>query len=678
MSDIVLIDLSSILHQVWHVSTDDPNPNATSIGVVKRVRELASATPHAAVCIDSPPYLRSQIDPLYKANRKAEDRAPLYHQQALAIDTLKADGFPILGAKGYEADDVIGTAVKQILASSTQRDGAIVICTADKDLSQLVTDLYRVQIKSVRDGSVLDEAAVREKFGVDPAQIVDWLSMVGDKSDNVPGIPGVGPVGATNIIKKYGSLDKLYEAIDGGATFDLAPAQRTKLVDFRAQYPTTKALITLRTDAPIEIADILKPRTPQPSADSVTFGDDSDDWGDTPSIGGSAGGSMAAAADAGVSGEITPAGSVGDSRQHFRREPNGDIVRTDTGEVVPQSFVDDINEAFGGATIPINPPIMHKPAFADAVAGATTEACPAVHDTGADCELPRGHKQNHRGVFQHGTVQWPDRDAASQEKSTHGTGTSDRREEAPQAQIAPPAQAEVRPADSPVAVGPVVRRDQEQGEARHQSDHAAGAELPRGAGEIRRDGSGKGDPWRQVGGQSNVGTALVARGTGALTGTVVDYERQLEPRNIQEAQQIAKWMFESRMFNGYGNPQAAMASLRQIHNIESKHALSAQLMVGLCLRSGKADYFEPVEVSDTKVTYETQRKGREPIRASYTIEQAVKAGLVKKGSNWEKDPESQLIARASSRLARRVYPDIVGGLYTPEELRAMQAGEGEE
>jgi hypothetical protein len=151
-------------------------------------------------------------------------------------------------------------------------------------------------------------------------------------------------------------------------------------------------------------------------------------------------------------------------------------------------------------------------------------------------------------------------------------------------------------------------------------------------------------------------------------------------------------MFESRMFNGYGNPQAvmstimvgrelgipAMASLRQIHNIESKHALSAQLMVGLCLRSGKADYFEPVEVSDTKVTYETQRKGREPIRASYTIEQAVKAGLVKKGSNWEKDPESQLIARASSRLARRVYPDIVGGLYTPEELRAMQAGEGEE
>ncbi len=164
----------------------------------------------------------------------------------------------------------------------------------------------------------------------------------------------------------------------------------------------------------------------------------------------------------------------------------------------------------------------------------------------------------------------------------------------------------------------------------------------------------------------------------------MEYSRALDPRDTRDARIIAKDLFESNMFSGYGSPQAvlstimfgrelglpAMTSLRGIHNIDGKHALSAQLMVALVLDSGKAEYFELLEVSDTAATFETKRVGaRNPQRVTYTLDQAQKAGLVRPKSNWEKDPQSMLVARAQSRLCRLVYPDVVLGLYTPEELQ---------
>jgi hypothetical protein len=92
-------------------------------------------------------------------------------------------------------------------------------------------------------------------------------------------------------------------------------------------------------------------------------------------------------------------------------------------------------------------------------------------------------------------------------------------------------------------------------------------------------------------------------------------------------------------------------------------------MVALVLKSGLAEYFDPLEFDLQHAVFETLRKGgRKPITLTYTIEHARLAGLVKKDSGWEKRPEEMLIARCKSRLARLVYPDIVGGLYTPEEL----------
>src|SRR5690606_23237663 len=111
----------------------------------------------------------------------------------------------------------------------------------------------------------------------------------------------------------------------------------------------------------------------------------------------------------------------------------------------------------------------------------------------------------------------------------------------------------------------------------------------------------------------------------------------LDPRSLREAKTVAMDMFQSRMFSGYGNAQAvlstvmvgrelglpAMASLRSIHIIEGKHALSASLMVALVLRSGLAEYFEPISFSETEATYETKRKGaRNPVKLTHTIQMA--------------------------------------------------------
>ena len=176
----------------------------------------------------------------------------------------------------------------------------------------------------------------------------------------------------------------------------------------------------------------------------------------------------------------------------------------------------------------------------------------------------------------------------------------------------------------------------------------------------------------------------------ALVPTVeAPFERELEARNLNDARQLAKWVFESRMFSSYGTPQAilttvllgrelglaTMAALRSVHVIEGKHSLSADVMVALVLRSGLAKYFRLVGSDDKAATWETLRVGDPaPTSVTYTVAQAALAGLTKasrsgKPSNWVRQPTQMCRARAKAELARLVYPDLLAGLYTPDELR---------
>lgn len=162
----------------------------------------------------------------------------------------------------------------------------------------------------------------------------------------------------------------------------------------------------------------------------------------------------------------------------------------------------------------------------------------------------------------------------------------------------------------------------------------------------------------------------------------------LEPKSAREAHVLARHIFESRLFNAYGNVDAvfatvlagrelgipALTSLRSIHIIEGKPSLSAHLIVALVLRSGLAHYFRMVESTDRKATYETRRKGDPaPTPLTYTIEDAERAGLTRpskngKPSNWTVRPKPMLRKAAAVELARAVYPDVVSNVYDPDEL----------
>ena len=211
--------------------------------------------------------------------------------------------------------------------------------------------------------------------------------------------------------------------------------------------------------------------------------------------------------------------------------------------------------------------------------------------------------------------------------------------------------------------------------------------------DVASAGGGPASYREETPGSGHSSSALVV----APAAEIVDWSRMIEPRTPGGAHWLAKQMFESRLFSGYGNngaqsPEAvlaliyagrelgigAVASLRGLNIIRGKVSMAAMLMVGLCLSRGAAEFFELESSSAERATWATKRRGRERVhRVTYTLQQAKDAGLYpgKRGDRgeptmWEKDTENMLVQRAASRLARRVYPDVLmGAAYTIEELQ---------
>lgn len=254
----MLVDLSSIAHPIWHTNQADPDPDGTATKIVARVRALAGQHPMAAICCDAGRSFRKDLDPQYKANRPQAE-APLHHQIDLAKDQLRADGFPVWAAKGFEADDVIASATAAALAMP---DLDVLIVSADKDLLQLVGP--RVRAMSSTDGSIRDTEAVVAKFGVRPDQMRDFLTLVGDASDNIKGAQGIGPKRAAELLGKFGTLEAIYEVLGPDPTKTmLPPAIAKSLSDFSPHMADVRALITLRADVEIPFEEIAAERVPK-------------------------------------------------------------------------------------------------------------------------------------------------------------------------------------------------------------------------------------------------------------------------------------------------------------------------------------------------------------------------------------------------------------------------------
>ena len=188
------------------------------------------------------PTFRDEISADYKATRRAMPD-DLVEQINWVHEACEAMGVPILTAAGYEADDVIGTVAIKAASDGFQ----VAIVSIDKDFFQLVHDGIRVYDPR-EDGAWFDEAGVIEKFGVKPSQVADVLALVGDTSDNVAGVPGVGKKGATDLIAQYGTLDALLDKAG-----ELKPKYRDALTAHRTDALQSRELVTIRTDVPVEV-----------------------------------------------------------------------------------------------------------------------------------------------------------------------------------------------------------------------------------------------------------------------------------------------------------------------------------------------------------------------------------------------------------------------------------------
>ncbi|MCB1561866.1 MAG: DNA polymerase I, partial [Xanthomonadales bacterium] len=246
MPRLVLIDGSSYFYRAFHalppLSNSAGEPTGALFGVVNMLRSTLKENPDflAFVLDASGPTFRDELDPEYKANRPPMPD-DLRAQREPMVEIVEALGIPLLRVPGVEADDVIGT-----LAEAGAKAGMdVIISTSDKDFAQLVGP--GITLVNTMSGSVTDRERVIEKFGVPPERIIDFLALMGDKVDNVPGVDKCGPKTAAKWLAKYDDLDGVIANADdvGGKVGENLRAVLERL-------PLNRDLVTIRTTVELD------------------------------------------------------------------------------------------------------------------------------------------------------------------------------------------------------------------------------------------------------------------------------------------------------------------------------------------------------------------------------------------------------------------------------------------
>src|SRR4030066_554729 len=249
MRKLVLIDGNAILHRAFHalppLTAKSGEPINAVYGLVSMLlRVIQDLNPtHIAVCFDTPePTFRNKIFKDYQAQRP-QTMDELISQFAKARRVIKAFNIPYFEKPGFEADDLIGT-----ISSKVKED--VVIVTGDKDILQLVTKRVKVYmpVSGMSQGKLMGEEEVLEKMGVKASLIDDYKALVGDPSDNYPGVPGIGPKTAIILIKKYGSFKKIYQHLE-----ELPQKTKEKLRDGTKDSKISKKLATIVKNVPMNI-----------------------------------------------------------------------------------------------------------------------------------------------------------------------------------------------------------------------------------------------------------------------------------------------------------------------------------------------------------------------------------------------------------------------------------------
>lgn len=258
---LVLLDAHAILHRAYHALPDFSSPSGEPTGalygvvamLLKIIEELKPD--YIAACYDLPePTYRHEAFKEYKSGRKKTDDG-LVAQIERSRDIFEAMGIPIYEHVGFEADDMLGTIAFQ---TKKQKDLTVIIASGDMDTMQCI-DKKRVQVytlrKGIKDTVLYDEAAVIERFGFPPKSVPDYKGLRGDPSDNIPGIVGIGEKTATELIKAFGTIEKMYKALDKSDQLFTHIGIKSRIIELlrenKEEAEFSKMIAMIRTDAPI-------------------------------------------------------------------------------------------------------------------------------------------------------------------------------------------------------------------------------------------------------------------------------------------------------------------------------------------------------------------------------------------------------------------------------------------
>ena len=274
MSKLLLVDGNAVLHRAYYALPDWRNRSGEATAgvygflsiLLKAIEELSPT--HVAIVFDHPgPTFRNNMYVGYQATREknrqiAEDIWGQIEKLRVIFEHIAIPTFQI---EGFEADDTLGTIAKKIDCDE------VVIITGDKDLMQLVDEKIKLfmPLKGLSDMVLFDVFKVKERLGVGPELVIDYKALVGDSSDNYPGVPGIGPKTAISLLEKFGGFEGIYNAssnpplnLRGGRyEGDINEALGKKLINGYESGELSKRLATIKIDVPVEL-DLEKAKVP--------------------------------------------------------------------------------------------------------------------------------------------------------------------------------------------------------------------------------------------------------------------------------------------------------------------------------------------------------------------------------------------------------------------------------
>lgn len=260
---IYLVDVSGFIHRAYYsrpaLQATDGSPVSAVVGFLDMMGHLMKYAAHGRIglCFDTrKPTWRHKLYPEYKANRE-EKPADLSAQFITVMQAADALALARIEAEGYEADDLLATYTRL----AVERGHPVVIVSSDKDLMQIVRDDMGIVMFDPMKKTMLNQASVKAKWGVEPWQIGDVLAIGGDAADNIKGCPLVGPKTAAEYVAKWGDLDGVLNHVD-----EMTKAKRQNMIASAANLRLYRQLVQLRDDAPTPIPfEWIRPPLPDPN-----------------------------------------------------------------------------------------------------------------------------------------------------------------------------------------------------------------------------------------------------------------------------------------------------------------------------------------------------------------------------------------------------------------------------